>query len=138
MWVNEKLEKEEKMAQLNGSKVIPIKSEQEFNDIGDWSNELDHLPLLQRRKLLLSGKPNTTWVSQFFSWSFHFLCDYVYVFSFFNFKFRFFSFLLRGNSLCDCIRGFLFFFMIDFLYRSNVDVVVRKEYEDSQVTRRPV
>lgn len=73
--MNEKLEKEEKMAQLNGSKVIPIKSEQEFNDIGDWSNELDHLPLLQRRKLLLSGKPNTT---------------------------------------------------------SNVDVVVRKEYEDSQ------
>lgn len=58
--MNEKLEKEEKMAQLNGSKVIPIKSEQEFNDIGDWSNELDHLPLLQRRKLLLSGKPNTT------------------------------------------------------------------------------
>lgn len=73
--MNENLEKEEKMAQLNGSKVIPIKSEQEFNDIGDWSNELDHLPLLQRRKLLLSGKPNTT---------------------------------------------------------SNVDVVVRKEYEDSQ------
>lgn len=67
--------KKKKMAQLNGSKVIPIKSEQEFNDIGDWSNELDHLPLLQRRKLLLSGKPNTT---------------------------------------------------------SNVDAVVRKEYEDSQ------
>uniref|UniRef100_A0A6M2FB62 Uncharacterized protein n=1 Tax=Populus davidiana TaxID=266767 RepID=A0A6M2FB62_9ROSI len=63
------------MAQLNVSKVISTKSEQEFNDICDWSNELDHLPLLQRRKLLLSGKPNTT---------------------------------------------------------SNVDVVVKKEYEDSQ------
>ncbi|KAJ6861478.1 hypothetical protein NC651_037536 [Populus alba x Populus x berolinensis] len=48
------------MAQLNVSKVISSKSEQEFNDICDWSNELDHLPLLQRRKLLLSGKPNTT------------------------------------------------------------------------------
>jgi hypothetical protein len=48
------------MAQLNGSKVISTKSEQELNDIGDWSNELDHLPLLQRRKLLLSGKPTTT------------------------------------------------------------------------------
>ncbi|XP_034888425.1 uncharacterized protein [Populus alba] len=64
------------MAQLNVSKVISTKSEQEFNDICDWSNELDHLPLLQRRKLLLSGKPNRT---------------------------------------------------------SNVDVVVKKEYEDSQV-----
>ncbi|KAJ6867433.1 hypothetical protein NC652_038599 [Populus alba x Populus x berolinensis] len=63
------------MAQLNVSKVISTKSEQEFNDICDWSNELDHLPLLQRRKLLLSGKPNRT---------------------------------------------------------SNVDVVVKKEYEDSQ------
>ncbi|KAJ6752762.1 putative proteinC DOMAIN-CONTAINING PROTEIN 8 [Salix koriyanagi] len=48
------------MAQLNGSKVISIRSEQELNDIGDWSNELDHLTLLQRRKLLLSEKPNTT------------------------------------------------------------------------------
>ncbi|KAJ6861479.1 hypothetical protein NC651_037536 [Populus alba x Populus x berolinensis] len=64
------------MAQLNVSKVISSKSEQEFNDICDWSNELDHLPLLQRRKLLLSGKPNTT---------------------------------------------------------SNVDVVVKKDYDDSQV-----
>lgn len=73
--MNEKLEKKKKMAQLNVSKVISTKSEQEFNDICDWSNELDHLPLLQRRKLLLSGKPNTT---------------------------------------------------------SNVDVVVKKEYEDSQ------
>jgi len=27
-----------------------------------------------------------------------------------------------------------FFLMIDFLYRSNVDVVVKKECEDSQVT----
>ncbi|KAH8483187.1 hypothetical protein H0E87_027817 [Populus deltoides] len=52
--------KKKKMAQLNGSKVISTKSEQELNDIGDWSNELDHLPLLQRRKLLLSGKPTTT------------------------------------------------------------------------------
>jgi hypothetical protein len=52
-------------------------------------------------------------------------------------SFVFFLFVLRGNSLCDCIRGFCFL-MIDFLYRSNVDVVVRKEYEDSQVTRRPV
>ena len=58
--MNEKLEKKKKMAQLNVSKVISTKSEQEFNDICDWSNELDHLPLLQRRKLLLSGKPNTT------------------------------------------------------------------------------
>lgn len=73
--MNEKLEKKKKMAQLNVSKVISTKSEQEFNDICDWSNELDHLPLLQRRKLLLSGKPNRT---------------------------------------------------------SNVDVVVKKEYEDSQ------
>lgn len=73
--MNEKLEKKKKMAQLNVSKVISSKSEQEFNDICDWSNELDHLPLLQRRKLLLSGKPNRT---------------------------------------------------------SNVDVVVKKEYEDSQ------
>ncbi|CAK7339016.1 unnamed protein product [Dovyalis caffra] len=48
------------MAQLNGSNVISIKSEAEFSDVGDWSNELDHLPLLQRRKLLLSGKPTTT------------------------------------------------------------------------------
>lgn len=58
--MNEKLEKKKKMAQLNVSKVISTKSEQEFNDICDWSNELDHLPLLQRRKLLLSGKPNRT------------------------------------------------------------------------------
>uniref|UniRef100_A0A6N2N763 Uncharacterized protein n=1 Tax=Salix viminalis TaxID=40686 RepID=A0A6N2N763_SALVM len=48
------------MAQLNGSKVNSIRSEQELDDIGDWSNELDHLTLLQRRKLLLSEKPNTT------------------------------------------------------------------------------
>ncbi|KAJ6290759.1 hypothetical protein OIU78_026494 [Salix suchowensis] len=48
------------MAQLNGSKVISIRSEQELNDIGDWSNELEHLTLLQRRKLLLSEKTNTT------------------------------------------------------------------------------
>ncbi|KAF9664085.1 hypothetical protein SADUNF_Sadunf17G0119500 [Salix dunnii] len=48
------------MAQLNGSKVISINSEQELNDTGDWSNELDHLPLLQRRKLLLSEKLKTT------------------------------------------------------------------------------
>ncbi|XP_011001563.1 PREDICTED: uncharacterized protein LOC105108806 isoform X1 [Populus euphratica] len=52
--------KKKKMARLYGSKVIPIKPEQEFNDIGDWSHELDHLPLLQRRRLLLSGKPNRT------------------------------------------------------------------------------
>ena len=36
--------------------------------------------------------------------------------------------------MCDFLGVFFFFLMIDFLYRSNVDVVVKKEYEDSQVT----
>lgn len=57
-----KARREKKMVEVYGCNVISMKmesqSQSESNEMV-WSNvELDHLPLIQRRKLLLSSKPS--------------------------------------------------------------------------------